>query len=330
MLLQGVKGEITMRNSNPELLERLKNYSPDKPGVEFPFSARLARDNGWTREFAFRAIEEYKRFCYLAATSGHPVTPSEEVDEVWHLHMIYTKSYWEDFCAGILRMPFHHNPTEGGEKEGNKFYDWYSRTLESYRLAFGEEPPKDVWPDPEKRFERRCPVVSNGKLNGIKKLLSLPGIKAALLILLGLVAGLVYESFPYKSGPGSPAAHMGVVGNTVRSVADSGFLFVLFICFMILLAIVNIIKGTHKPSCSRCKSTRLERTGAKVNEHLSVYNEEWHCKNCNNSEWRTARKSSSGGFWGGCSGCGSSNDGGDSGCSSGCGGGCGGCGGCGG
>ena len=77
-----------MTNTHPDLLERIESYLPDKPGAEFPFSARLARDNGWTREFALRAIKEYKRFCYLAVISGHPVTPSEEVDEVWHLHCV--------------------------------------------------------------------------------------------------------------------------------------------------------------------------------------------------------------------------------------------------
>ena len=84
--------------------------------------------------------------------AGHPVTPSEEVDEVWHLHLCYTRSYWDRMCGVILGKPLHHGPTEGGKKEEEKFADWYARTLESYRVHFGEEPPVDIWPPAEIRF----------------------------------------------------------------------------------------------------------------------------------------------------------------------------------
>ncbi|MEJ7660653.1 MAG: hypothetical protein WKG07_14075 [Hymenobacter sp.] len=57
------------------------------------FSHRLARDNGWSLAFARRVVLEYKKFVYLAATCGHPVTPSDEVDQAWHLHLVYTRSY---------------------------------------------------------------------------------------------------------------------------------------------------------------------------------------------------------------------------------------------
>ena len=43
------------------------------------------------------AIEEYKKFMYLAATSNQMVSPSEIVDIVWHQHLIFTQSY-KEFC----------------------------------------------------------------------------------------------------------------------------------------------------------------------------------------------------------------------------------------
>ena len=75
-----------------DLRARIQGFPLDEPGSVFPFSARLARENGWSREYALRALEEYRRFVYLAMTAGHPVTPSEEVDEVWHFHLTYTRS----------------------------------------------------------------------------------------------------------------------------------------------------------------------------------------------------------------------------------------------
>lgn len=135
-----------------ELLLRLESFEIDLQGVAFPFSARLARENGWSRSFARRVMDEYKRFVWLAMRAGHPVTPSEEVDEAWHLHMIYTRSYWEEMCGKILRKPLHHGPTAGGAAEEAKFTDWYDRTLDSYRHHLGIEPPADIWPPSEKRF----------------------------------------------------------------------------------------------------------------------------------------------------------------------------------
>ena len=78
-----------------------------------------------------RAIEEYKRFVFLAMAAGHPVTPLDEVDQVWHLHLCYTRSYWEDLCGEVLRAPLHHGPTRGGAAERARFDDQYRRTLAS-------------------------------------------------------------------------------------------------------------------------------------------------------------------------------------------------------
>jgi len=133
---------------DPELRARIQAFSPDEPGVAFPFSARLAEENGWTREHARRVLREYLRFVYLAMTAGHPVTPSLAVDEAWHLHLTYTRSYWEEMCGRVLGRPLHHDPTRGGSDEEAKFAGWYARTLATYRAAFGEEPPAEIWPRP--------------------------------------------------------------------------------------------------------------------------------------------------------------------------------------
>lgn len=135
-----------------ELLLRLESFEIDQAGARLPFSARLARDQDWDPGFARRVTGEYKRFLWLAMRAGHPVTPSREVDEAWHLHLCYTRSYWDELCGKVLGKPLHHGPTEGGRAEDEKFTDWYGRTLESYRRHFGEEPPADIWPPAEKRF----------------------------------------------------------------------------------------------------------------------------------------------------------------------------------
>lgn len=143
-----------MNQAHCELLERLDAFSLDEPDAPYAFSRRLAKENGWSRFFALRAIDEYKRFVFLAMTAGHPVTPSDAVDQVWHLHLTYTRSYWDAFCPKVLGRSLHHMPTRGGEAEQAKFVEQYRRTLDSYARTFGEAPPPDLWPAPEIRFGR--------------------------------------------------------------------------------------------------------------------------------------------------------------------------------
>ena len=116
------------------------------------FEERLAHENGWSLATARRVVLEYRRFLFLAVASGGPVSPSEQVDQAWHLHLTYTRSYWERLCRNLLERTLHHTPTRGGHEEAAKFRDQYSRTLDAYRSAFGEEPPSDIWPPVEKRF----------------------------------------------------------------------------------------------------------------------------------------------------------------------------------
>ncbi|MGB6167728.1 MAG: hypothetical protein WBF52_09095, partial [Geitlerinemataceae cyanobacterium] len=122
-----------MNAKNIQLYQRIQDFSIDLSDSKFPFSQRLAKENGWSAEYTQRAIAEYKKFVFLAVVAGHPVTPSEQVDRVWHLHLLYTRSYWENFCPNVLQMSLHHSPTLGGSSEQSKFYDWYDRTLASYK-----------------------------------------------------------------------------------------------------------------------------------------------------------------------------------------------------
>ncbi len=135
------------------LWHRIAQFHPDKPGVTLPFSKRLALDNGWARRYALRVVEEYKRFAFLVCTATHPVTPSEEIDQAWHLHMVYTRSYWEDFCETVIQRSLHHIPTEGGESELSKHIAQYEQTLQTYLEVFGQEAPRDIWPPAKQRFK---------------------------------------------------------------------------------------------------------------------------------------------------------------------------------
>ncbi len=126
------------------------HIGPDDAAL--PFAARLARENCWTAAHAARVIDEYKRFVWLACRTGHQVTPSDAVDQAWHLHLTYTRDYWERFCPEILGRALHHGPTAGGRDEGARFHEQYAQTLKAYEAAFGEAAPADIWPSAQRRL----------------------------------------------------------------------------------------------------------------------------------------------------------------------------------
>lgn len=138
-----------------ELWSKISNFDLDNPEASFSFSKRLARENGWSEEYSKRVINEYKKFLYLSVISGKSgksLTPSDEVDQAWHLHMVYTHSYWQDLCRDTLGVKFHHGPTKGGKNEGEKYATQYQFTLDFYKSELGQDAPTDIWPSVEKRF----------------------------------------------------------------------------------------------------------------------------------------------------------------------------------
>ena len=184
---------------------RLSNLDFDAADVAFPFSARLARENGWTMALATEAIEEYRKFCFLAAHAGHPVTPSDEVDQVWHLHLTYSQHYWQTLCRDTLERPLHHGPTQGGAAEDRKFRDWYENTLASYRRYFGE-PPKELWPSARERFDARHDFVRIDRRDVVP--LDRALLRCGALVVLGAGA-LAAVANAIAQADGAPAAVSG-------------------------------------------------------------------------------------------------------------------------
>jgi len=130
------------------LWNKIQSFSIDNGTAAVPFSAKLAASQNWSIEFTQRAIEEYKKFIFLCCIAEKGASPSKIVDEVWHLHLTYTQSYWRDFCRNTLGKDIHHHPSTGGDQEDHKHQEWYRETLQLYRTIFNADPPSDIWPPP--------------------------------------------------------------------------------------------------------------------------------------------------------------------------------------
>ncbi|MFM8414347.1 MAG: TIGR04222 domain-containing membrane protein, partial [Planctomycetota bacterium] len=209
------------------LWDRILGHRFDDPAARLTFTARLARENAWTIGYAVRVVDEYRRFVFLAMTAGHAVTPSEDVDQAWHLHLAYTHDYWEIFCSEVLRRPLHHGPTRGGAVEAERYDQQYRRTLSAYAAAFDAPPPNDIWPPPERRFGsdlewRRVNVASNWVipkprwLVGRRRVAPLAGLATAPLVAAGIPNPLDLTGPPFLALFAMLATGSIVVGLVLR------------------------------------------------------------------------------------------------------------------
>lgn len=126
------------------------------------FIEELMNQCMWTEEYAIRVIEEYKRFCYVGRNVS--AVPSQEIDLVWSLHLLYTEEYWEYFCPKILGMRLHRYPSDYDSALRHKYLD----TIMSYSKEFGSMPPEDIWPNPYEAFNGNYITVDTTKFVIIK------------------------------------------------------------------------------------------------------------------------------------------------------------------
>jgi hypothetical protein len=309
-----------MTNKQQELFEKLSHWQLDRIDSSLSFSKRLARENSWTHTYARSVTEEYKKFIFLAVHAGHPVTPSDAVDQAWHLHLTYTKSYWEDLCEGILQQKLHHNPTKGGAKENAKFKDWYNRTLISYQHFFGNFPPSHVWPSVTERFDK----AKYFKRINTEKVWIIPkpriSVRTLSFLLVTVLSGIL----------------IGCSGDPVATGLLIGFGAIFLIAFSIIWLTLRV----HQRALDKQHKQIHKRTGS----HSTTFSNNSNFSGSSDFSSSFTRAAGFAGFGGGLFGGGgaggdysdsdsnlsdssSSDSGGDSGssgCSSGCGGGCGG------
>jgi uncharacterized protein (TIGR04222 family) len=140
-----------MPAAHAALWERIRTHPFECAGDGVDFLSKLAREQGWTRDFARAAIDEYRRYCFLAVTADRDRVPSDAVDQVWHLHLTYTRDYWTVFCPTVLGCDLHHEPSRARKGDVQRFADSYAETLAAYADAFGP-PPEPFWPGTRERF----------------------------------------------------------------------------------------------------------------------------------------------------------------------------------
>jgi uncharacterized protein (TIGR04222 family) len=197
-----------------ELYLRLQAYELDDSSHEFGFMRHLIKGQGWSMVYAQRAVEEYKRFAFLAVVAEHQVVPPDAVDQVWHQHVLLTQSYWDGFCGDVLQKKLHHHPARGGRAERAEFHLLYGQTIVSYRHFFGE-PPQDIWSPIDRRFGpdlkmQRVSLADHWVIP--KRLPQMRVSRGAGLTMLAIAVTFLSAGCTYASGAQALSLHASILG----------------------------------------------------------------------------------------------------------------------
>lgn len=211
-----------------DLWARLEAFRFDAETGDRPFSAKLAEAEGWPAPVTQRVIVEYRRFLYLTQVADGAVTPSEAVDRAWHMHLSFTRSYWDDLCGTVLRRPLHHDPC-AATTDAPRYAAQYAATRALYAAEFGAPPPADLWPASHEA--RGTPGrhqlvfglgVGLGVVLAALAFIALAAEGARALGLGALMAAGAATVAAVAAAPGSPARRRGDAAHGVPVIAGGG------------------------------------------------------------------------------------------------------------
>ena len=140
------RAPVTPTADAKAIWDRLKDYVFDEPGP-YPFSKRLAKEEGWPYEYALAIIEEYRKFLFLLTTVDDQLIAAPDVEDCWRLHIIYTENYFRKLGKAVLNKRIEHACDDGTQTPAQMRRRW-NKTLEAYRAVFGE-PSEVIWFEPQ-------------------------------------------------------------------------------------------------------------------------------------------------------------------------------------
>ena len=127
---------------------------------------------GWTQEQTTKAIADYLKFLTLRHLyPALEIVPSEEIDRVWHTHILDTQKYAVD-CQQVFGSFLHHFPYFGirGREDRRNLEAAFARTQSLFEEHFGvsmassSKPSVCVLQTNSKAKPSVCVLQSDGKV----------------------------------------------------------------------------------------------------------------------------------------------------------------------
>ncbi len=129
----------------PSLWEKINEKFGATDASTKAFADKISRKHNCSKGYALKAVNEYKKFLYLAVISDFHVTPSQPIDKVWHEHILFTQAYGI-FCKEIIEYELNHHPELIPlDEQTERYHAQYLGTIELYIKEFGKLPPTSIW-----------------------------------------------------------------------------------------------------------------------------------------------------------------------------------------
>lgn len=104
-----------------DLFQRIEAHPFERADHALDFTGRLARDRGWSLDFARGAVAEYRRFCFLAMLFDIP----RHSQRGGRRGLAPAPDLFPRLLGGLVwqgaQQPLHHDPTEGGPSEQGRY-----------------------------------------------------------------------------------------------------------------------------------------------------------------------------------------------------------------
>jgi hypothetical protein len=103
------------------------------------FQLMHSGEGEWTHQRTMQAIAQYRQFLYLIYLyPNRSLVPSQDIDRVWHHHILDTMKYVQD-CQMLFGYFVHHFPYFGlrGESDRHSWQAAVEQTQVSFQEHFG-------------------------------------------------------------------------------------------------------------------------------------------------------------------------------------------------
>lgn len=112
----------------------------------------LRRKERWSDQKIKQNTSEYRKFLYLLGKHGGILVPwTDDMDTVWHYHMLDSKLY-RKHCEELFGRYIDHDPLlSNSESEHRQSFE---RTKQLYIQEFGYKEKKSLWQRVNEKYER--------------------------------------------------------------------------------------------------------------------------------------------------------------------------------
>lgn len=107
-------------NRYPEAATFARSLEADRASLD-PVKKYLMRKRKVSSEHADDALTEYLKYLLLVKITNEQLAPSEEADEAWHAHILFTQLY-DPFCRRHFGRFVHHVPSDPGTHPPESFF----------------------------------------------------------------------------------------------------------------------------------------------------------------------------------------------------------------